>query len=84
MFLPGHWSHIFVGCFIEEIAEEKGEPLAPRTKYGMIENRGISRYPTTPHQSNLRARAKTIITNGGICKLPRTVPTTMAERRFIL
>ena len=35
MFLPGHWSHIFVGCFIEEIAEEKGEPLAPRTKYEM-------------------------------------------------
>ena len=42
MFLPGHWSHIFVGCFIEEIAEEK-EPLAPRTKYEM------------PHQTPNRA-----------------------------
>ena len=63
MFLPGHWSHIFVGCFIEEIAEEK-EPLAPRTKYchfwGVSHQ---SKRPLSLLRSALRARANPSITN---------------------
>ena len=45
MFLPAHWSHIFVGCFIEEIAEEEKEPLARHARNG--EKGGYpSEYPT--------------------------------------